>query len=81
MLHNLNFATIKAFVKFLSDNKINDKLKSKKQEDYMKKLLIVAAIFALISNSFCYADKNWYDVELAKIRNVKEAKCDIINKQ
>ncbi len=57
---------------------INSKIK---QEVFMKKLLIVLTLALLASSTLCYADKNWFDVELAKIRNVKEAKCDIINKQ
>lgn len=44
----------------------------------MKKALVLLAVIALTSN-MCFADKNWFDVELAKIRNVKEAKCRVID--
>ncbi len=47
----------------------------------MKKILIVMAVIALSANSLCYAEKNWFDVELAKIRNVKDAKCKLIDKE
>ena len=46
----------------------------------MKKTLVLLAVIALTSN-MCFADKNWFDVELAKIRNVKEAKCRVIDSE
>ena len=46
----------------------------------MKKTLVLLAVIALTSN-MCFADKNWYDVELAKIRNVKDAKCKVIDSE
>ncbi len=46
----------------------------------MKKTLVLLAVIALTSN-MCFADKNWFDVELAKIRNVKETKCRVIDSE
>ncbi len=44
----------------------------------MKKFVAIAFLFLFAAN-VCYADKNWFDIEVAKIRDVKNAQNSVIN--
>ncbi|MBQ9245703.1 hypothetical protein IJ182_05495 [bacterium] len=44
----------------------------------MKKVLLFTFI-ALITTNVCYAEKNWFDIEVSKIRQAKELQVNIIN--
>ena len=46
----------------------------------MKKLVSIIFLFLLAAN-VCYADKNWFDLEVAKIRDVKNAQTTAINNE